>query len=415
MKFAIAVHGTRGDVEPAAAVALELIRRGHEVRMAVPPNLVNFAESSGLAGVSSYGPDSQQQLEAEVFREWLKVRNPLTVLRQGREYITDGWEEMAETLKSLAEGADAILTGTTYQEVAANVAEYYSIPLASLHYFPARANSRSLPVKLPLIMARQVFTVSEWGHWRLLRPADDAQRRRLGLPESHVRASRRIMESGTLEIQAYDQALFPGLAEEWCDRRPFTGSITLGMATSDDDEVSAWIARGKPPIYFGFGSMPVANPHEAIDMITEVCAELDERALICSGVLDLGEHATTDRVLVVPSVNHTQIFPRCRAIVHHGGAGTTSASVRSGVPTLVLWVSADQIIWATAIKRLGVGTSRRFSETTRRSLKKDLRTVLGPACASRARTLADEVIPAARSLAIAADLVEGAAARGVAS
>ena len=164
MIVAIAVHGTRGDIEPAAAVAVELKRRGHEIRMAVPPNLIPFAESAGLTSVRAYGPDSQQQLEAEVFREWLKPRNPLTVLRQGREYVTDGWSEMGETLLTLADGADLILTGTTYQEVAANVAEFYAKPLAALHYFPARANSQSLPVPLPLTLARPTFAASEWAH-----------------------------------------------------------------------------------------------------------------------------------------------------------------------------------------------------------------------------------------------------------
>lgn len=65
-----------------AAVARELQRRGHEVDMAVPPNLVEFAESAGLFSVHSYGPDSQQQLEAEVFHDWFKLRNPIKVLRQ---------------------------------------------------------------------------------------------------------------------------------------------------------------------------------------------------------------------------------------------------------------------------------------------------------------------------------------------
>lgn len=411
MKFAVAVHGTRGDVEPAAAVALELIQRGHEVRMAVPPNLVAFAESAGLTSVASYGPDSQQQLEAEVFREWLKLRNPISVLREGREYITDGWAEMAETLKDLARGVDLILTGTTYQEVAANVAEYYGIPLAALHYFPARANSHSLPVKLPLSVARAFFAGTEWAHWRLLKHADDEQRRELGLPRSEVRASRRIVESGTLEIQAYDEALFPGLGAEWGDKRPLVGSITLGMTTTGDDRVAQWIESGIPPIYFGFGSMPVENPQEALEMITSVCTELGQRALVCSGVLDIDE-VETDRVLVVRSANHSQIFPQCRAIVHHGGAGTTAASVRSGVPTLVLWVSADQIIWAGRIKKLGVGTSRRFSATTRDSLLKDLRTVLEPRCAVRAREVAAQMTTPAQSVATATDLVERAAARG---
>jgi hypothetical protein len=410
MKFAIAVHGTRGDVEPATAVALELLRRGHEIRMAVPPNLIAFVESAGLASVASYGRDSQQQLEEEVFREWLKLRNPITVVRQGREYLMDGWAEMSETLKDLARGVDLILTGTTYQEVAANIAEYHGIPLAALVYFPARANSHSLPVKLPLSIAKPFFAASEWAYWRLLKTADDAQRRSLGLPDSHIPSARRIDELGTLAIQAYDKVLFPGLDQEWGSDRPFVGSITLGIATAADDEVAAWISAGKPPIYFGFGSMPVANPSQAIEMITSVCAELGERALICSGVLAVEDVATAEHVMVVRSANHTQIFPRCRAIVHHGGAGTTAASVRSGIPTLILWVSADQIIWAGRIKKLGVGTSRRFSSTTRDTLLKDLRIVLGPQCAVRAKEVAAQMTTPAQSLDAATELLECAAA-----
>lgn len=411
MRFAVAVHGTRGDVEPAVAVALELMRRGHEIRMAVPPNLVAFAESAGIPSALPYGPDSQKQLEAEVFQQWLKLRNPVTVIRQGRDYITDGWAEMADTLKKLADGTDAILTGTTYQEVAANVAESYGIPLAALHYFPARANSYSLPVKLPLSVATPLVAAAEWAHWRLLKPADDAQRRSLGLPESHVRATRRIIEMGTYEIQAYDKVLFPGLEQEWKGRRPLVGSITLQLPTTDDQAVSAWIAKGTPPIYFGFGSMPVENPAEAIEWITGVCAELGERALICSGALTFDQTQTAEHVMVVPSVNHAQVFPRCRAIVHHGGAGTTAASLRSAVPTLVLWVSADQIVWAGRIKSLGVGTSRRFSKTTRATLRKDLRTVLSPACAARAAEVAVQMTTPAQSLAAATDIVERAAAQ----
>src|SRR5207253_494352 len=71
--------------------------------------------------------------------------------------------------------------------------------------------------------------------------------------------------------------------------------------------------------------------------------------------------------------------------VHHGGAGTTSASLRAGVPTLILWIAFDQTIWASAVKRLGVGTSRRFSKMTRESLVADLRRIIAPAYAARAR------------------------------
>lgn len=408
MKFAVAVHGTRGDVEPCAAVGLELLSRGHDVRFAVPPNLVSFVEKAGIAPVVPYGVDSQQQLDADIFRRYWTIRNPITALRELRRYLTQGWAEMSTTLTSLGDGAELLLTGTTYQEVAANVAEYYAIPLAALHYFPARANSRALPIRLPPRLIRSVMTAAEWAYWRVLKDAEDAQRRELGLPKATVHSVRRIVQGGALEIQAYDELFFPGLAEEWCGRRPFVGSMTMESGTDTDDEVASWIAGSKPPIYFGFGSMPVPSPSDTIALITQVCAELGERALICTGAWDAADISHTDHVKLVRTVNHAEVFPDCRAVVHHGGAGTTTAGIRAGVPTLILWIGADQPIWGTQIKRLGVGTSRRFSRMTHDSLLAALRSVLAPHYASRAGAVADQITKPATSVSMTADLLEDA-------
>ncbi|MEA3179459.1 MAG: hypothetical protein QOI59_2982, partial [Gammaproteobacteria bacterium] len=219
--------------------------------MAVPPNLVEFAESAGLFSVHSYGPDSQQQLEAEVFHDWFKLRNPIKVLRQAREYLTNGWAEMSQTLAKLAVGADLILSGTTYQEVAANVAEAQGAPFAALHYFPVRANNHILPVRLSQSLIEPMWSVAEWSHWRLLKPAYDEQRKALGLPESKIRAVRRLVEYGALEIQAYDKVFFPGLEEQWGWKRPLVGAMALEFATHSDGSVNSWIGAGRPPIYFG--------------------------------------------------------------------------------------------------------------------------------------------------------------------
>jgi len=391
--------------------------------MAVPPNHVRFIESAGLPDVHAYGPDSQRQLQGDVFSrpdaltaatasDWMAVRNPLTAIRKAREAATEGWAEMSRTLTAMAGGADLILAGTAYQEIAANVAEFHGLPLAELHYFPVRANSYVLPVPLPPRVLRPVWSATEWFHWRFLKPAEDEQRRALGLPKASTRAVRRIVEGGALEIQAYDEVFFPGLTDEWRGRRPLVGSLTLEMPTDADDEVASWITAGPPPIYFGFGSMPVEAPADAVRMITEVCTELGERALICSGALELGDIGESHQVKVVPSANHAAAFPACRAIVHHGGAGTTAAGVRAGVPTVVLWVAAEQPLWGNQLKRLGIGTSRRFSATTRDSLLADLRTVLQPGYTTRARDIAAAVTKPAVSVAAAADLLEDAARKG---
>ncbi len=408
MKFVLAAHGTRGDIEPGATVGAELRRRGHDVRMAVPPNLVDFVEAAGVPAVS-YGPDTREQVVAvaDFTHNAFKVQNPVNFMRDLKELFVEGWTEMSRTLTSLADGADLLVTGQTYHGVVANVAEYYDIPVAGLHHFPVRVNGQLgvpfLPSPAPVV--RSTLTAGWWLYSQITRANEDAQRRELGLPSTTVSAWRRMAENGTLELQAYDRALFPGLAAEWNGKRPFVGSLTLELGTDTDDEVASWIAAGKPPIYFGFGSTPVQSPAETVAMIADACAELGERALIYSGA-EGTQTASRSDVKLVGHVNYSTILPTCRAAVHHGGAGTTAASLRAGLPTLILWDVADQFIWAAQVKRLKVGSAKKLSRITRKSLVRQLRTILAPDYVAAAREIAPKMTKPAVGVATAADLLE---------
>lgn len=389
MKFVFAGYGTRGDVEPCIAAGRELLRRGHEVRMAVPPNLLGLVESAGLAAVA-YGRDPQQQITAaaNVVRH---VPDPTSVLLELIERVTQAWAEKSTTLTSLANGADLLVANLNEPELAANVAEYHGIPLAALHVFPAR-----------ILPSGSMYS-------GITKDAVDAQRRALGLPEAGP-----AMQPA-LEIQVYDELCLPGPAAGWVEpngRRPFVGVLTLELPTDADDEVSSWIAAGPPPIYFGFGSTPIAAATETAAMISVACAQLGERALICSGATDFSGSAHFDHVKIVGSLNYAATFPACRAVVHHGGSGTTAAGLRAGVPTLILWGVWDQPIWAAALERLGVGSGRPFSATTQESLVADLRSVLTTHCAARAREVAARMTKPAESVARATDLLEDAARCG---
>jgi UDP:flavonoid glycosyltransferase YjiC (YdhE family) len=248
--------------------------------------------------------------------------------------------------------------------------------------------------------------VFEWVHWRETKSVDDAQRRDLGLPKATSSSSRRIAERGSLEIQAYDQACFPGLAAEWEGIRPIVGALTLNLPTDADAEVASWIAAGTPPIYFGFGSLRVQSPAETLTMISTACEQLGERGLVCSGWSDFEDLPRFDHIKVVGTVSHSAVFPACRALVHHGGWGTTATGLRAGIPTVVLWSLPDVQIMGAAVKRLKVGTARQLSTTTLETLLADLRLVLDPEYLSRAREIAAQMTGPAASAATAADLVE---------
>ena len=419
MKFVLATWGSRGDIEPSLAIGRELVRRGHNVSMAVPPDLVDFTSAAGPEAVA-FGPNSRAILDAHrdfwtcFFRNPWKLRDLIGSRTAIAGPLLQGWQDMSVTLMSMADGADLILTGINFEDAAANVAEHYGIPLAALHYFPLRPNPQVLPF-LPAPLSRSVVRAFWWVSWRGTKKVEDTQRQKLGLPQASGSAPRRITGSGSLEIQAYDEACFPGLASEWSTlaaQRPFVGTLTLELPTDADDDVMSWITAGTPPIFFGFGSIPVESPAETIAMIAAACARLGERALVGAAGTDFSGVPTFEDVKVAGTLNYASVFPACRAVVHHGGSSTTPIVMRAGVPQVILFWDLVHAIYGAAVKRLKVGTARRFSTATEETMVADLRTVLDPACVARARGLATHMTEPAQSASAAADLVEAFARRG---
>lgn len=412
MKFVLASYGTRGDAEPCAVIGRELQRRGHEVHLVVAPDLMGFVESVGLTAAPC-GPDARtwqdlhREFLANLFRNFWKIGNLVRLGREDFKLLTQCLDEIRTALISSAEGADLLLTVTLGEQSAASVAEYCDIPLATLHTHPIRPSGQAIPI-LPAPLVRAAMTISERLDWLLTMRIENGQRRQLGLTNATQPLPRRIRERGFLEIQAYDPVCFPGLAAEWAQLnspRPFVGALTMELPTEADNEVASWIARGTPPIFFGFGSTLVQSPADTIRIISAACAQLGQRALVCSAESDFNDVPRFEHVRVFGTMNYATAFPACRAVVHHGGAGTTAAALRAGVPQLIISTWLDQALWGARVKRLKVGTAKRFSFTLE-SLVADLRTILTPDCVARAREVATRMTKPSESVTAAADLLE---------
>src|SRR5271156_1621662 len=217
MKFVLANWGTRGEVEPYVAVGRELVRRGHDVHMAVAPEMVGFTEAAGPTAVA-YGPDLKGILDPHrdfwtgFFDNPWRIRELSTLLREYSETLKQCRGEVSAVLTSLTAGADLLLTGMNFEDVAVDVAEYRGIPFATLFIFPLRANGQLLPF-LPAPVGRSAMTVFEWlSRGGAAKKIEKAQRRELGLPEATGPWPWRIAKRGSLEIQAYDEVCYPGLA-----------------------------------------------------------------------------------------------------------------------------------------------------------------------------------------------------------
>src|SRR5262249_4124458 len=136
------------------------------------------------------------------------------------------------------------------------------------------------------------------------------------------------------------------------------------------------------------------------------CAQLGERALVGAGGTDFSSVPCPDHVKVVGTLNYATVFPGCRAVVHHGGSSTTPIAMRAGVPQLILFWDLVHAVYGGAVKRLKVGTARRFSTANEKALVADLRRILAPEYAARALEIASRMTEPATSTAAAADLLE---------
>jgi UDP:flavonoid glycosyltransferase YjiC (YdhE family) len=292
--------------------------------------------------------------------------------------------------------------------------------MVSLHSAPLRRTSGyAHPLvtnrRLPATMNALTGSLFERVWARGMRREVDAFRSDVGLPPVRGTLPARQASAGALELQTYDEALVPDT--RWDDRRPLVGFLTLDDElrsalgeTGVDDELDAWLEAGDPPVFFGFGSMPLLDPAATSAMIGEVACALGVRALVSAG---WGRLATVDVddswVKVVGAVDHEAVLPRCCAAVHHGGAGTTAASLGAGVPTVVCSVFADQPFWGARVADQGVGATLRFTDLGEASLAAALRTALDDDVRRRAAEMARRLTPGSAAARRAADLVESVA------
>ena len=214
MKFVLASYGTRGDIEPGAAVGRELLRRGHEVSMAVPPDLVGFVEAAGLAAVG-YGLDTRAQMDAYrnfwtcFFRRLLEDPESGRVVARilaACQPVLGGDEHDADVAGRRGRSA------VGRRELPGGRCKRRGVSRYSVRHLPVLPDTRqwTAPSALPSPLVRSPMTALEWLDWRIKKKIEDAQRRELGLPKATRPLPRRIVERGSLESRPTTRFASPG-------------------------------------------------------------------------------------------------------------------------------------------------------------------------------------------------------------
>jgi sterol 3beta-glucosyltransferase len=157
-------------------------------------------------------------------------------------------------------------------------------------------------------------------------------------------------------FHAYSQYVLPR-PEDWPPNVHVTGYwfLDTDAGWTPPADLVEFLAAGEPPVYVGFGSMSDRNPEKNAGIVLEALAETGQRGVLHAGWGGLQAENIPDTVFAVEDIPHDWLFPRMAAVVHHGGAGTTAAGLRAGVPNITVPFFADQPFWGKCINRLGVG------------------------------------------------------------
>jgi len=351
MRIALAVDGTRGDVQPMLALAERIQGAGHTVVVCGPPDAESDCRAQGVA-FRPMGVDARQFLDQEA--EGI-ARGRLALAMAGTRYFRSTIDRQFDRLPDATRDVDAIF-GAGLCFAGASAAELHGIPYRMIAYCPVLLPSAEhAPFFLPTLRSPRWLNRLMWS---AVVPAFSAlvgieinrRRKRLGLPR--VRQVYRHLLSRRPVLSA-DPSLAPVPAD--CalpiDVIPY---LHPRRGEALPEKLEAFLAAGPPPVYVGFGSMTDPDPDATTALILAAVERAGCRAVLSSGWARLGGGPLPESVFRVGPVDHQRLFPRVAAVVHHGGAGTTTTSARAGVPQLLVPHGVDQFYWAARVQALGV-------------------------------------------------------------
>ncbi|MEN3317861.1 MAG: vancomycin aglycone glucosyltransferase [Mycobacterium sp.] len=379
MRVLFSTWGSRGDVEPIVALAVQLQAMGAEARVCAPPDFAELLARVGVPMVPLGG-----SVRALVHGK--KPSSPADAPRVAAELVAAQFE----TLGPAAEGCDALVATGLMPAGARTIAE-----LRGIRYVCAVVNPRSLPSPhyppLPrpgrpfppgVTDNRVLWDVDAEKVDALYRTPLNTHREALGLPpvdrvRAHVFTDQPWLATDPL------LAPWPGSPDLDVVR---TGVWILPDERPLPDELEEFLAAGTPPAYVGLGS--VRAPDDIARVAIESIRAQGRRVVLSRGWADLDLIDDKDDCFVVGEVNHQALFRRVSAVVHHGGAGTTTTAARAGVPQVVVPQIADQPYWAGRVADLGIGAAHEGPIPTTESLSAALRTALAPETCARATAVA---------------------------
>ncbi|MBO1419529.1 glycosyltransferase [Streptomyces sp. FH025] len=387
MRVVLSTYGSRGDVQPLAGLAVRLRELGAQARVCAPPD-EEFAQRLAAVGV-----------------ELVPVGDPVRPLVSGPRPGPEGFSRRVTALLAqfhaavLAEAEpDGVVVATGLFPAVAGAQSAAEQLGARFAYVALQPTMLPSPYHRPIEFPRHPYPPEVTDHRELWELNSGAMNALFGKEVNAHRASIGLPTVENMRDHAFTDR--PWLATDpllspW---QPFaereivqTGAWLLPDERPLPADLSAFLEAGEPPVYVGFGSMPMHGAPDAARVAVEAVRAQGRRLVLARGWADLAVADGGDDCFVVGEVNQQALFPRVAAVVHHGGAGTTTAATLAGVPQVVVPQIVDQPYWAERVAELGIGVAHDGPHPTVDSLSAALRRALTPETAVRAAAVAGEI------------------------
>ncbi|WP_285105200.1 glycosyltransferase [Promicromonospora sp. MEB111] len=364
MQITILTAGSRGDVEPLLGLAVALRDQGHHPTVVGSPDFAELAASYGT-DFEPFGPVLPTYADNPELVELVESGNMVRFMAYGAKTRKQMLPQIIDDIWRATKHSEAMLYKGPTTLYGYSVAEKLGIPCADLQFFPVTP-TREFPTFFlgdgrshGALLDRAGWWGTDQMIWRTMQqPGVNRQRREvLGLPP--LRTNARVLQDrqGMPLYYAYSPLVLPRPAD-WHPRIHVTGYLPTSAPAGWEPppDLARFLDAGDPPVSFGLGSVPTAQPGRLVDAFLEALDRTGRRGILIGGWADLGrDRELPDHVLRIESAPYDWLFPRLAAAIHHGGAGTTAAGLRAGIPTILTPVAVDQFSWGRRVAELGVG------------------------------------------------------------
>jgi UDP:flavonoid glycosyltransferase YjiC (YdhE family) len=364
MKITINAFGSRGDVQPYVALGKGLRAAGFEVLITTHKIFEKLTLENGL---DCYPIDANPH-DVLVSQAVADIgNNPVKISRWMAKNINPIMKDMFQITLESGSSADLIVN-SLLSFAGYHVGEKLGIPSIGAFLQPATptrfypgASGISPPGWMPFkgVFNYSVSKLTNQFLFNLLRPViNECRADVLGLPTVSARFYWRVDKpsNDTPILYGYSPSVMPKPAD-WGPGQSVTGYWFLEKASdyNPPSDLTEFLQTGPDPIYIGFGSMVDHEKEKITELVFEAIELAGQRAILLGGWSDLGAGHLPDHIFRIDFAPHDWLFPRMRAVVHHGGAGTTAAGLQAGAPNVIIPFFGDQAFWAWRVDALGVG------------------------------------------------------------